>query len=436
MIASQKIGKSFMGALDYNLKKLSHPDPGQRAELLDMSFARLDRTSIRAQVAVVGLLKPALKRHVYHTSLNFSKEEEGQLDNEKLLAIAHDYLNGMGFTNNQYLVFRHYDAEHPHVHLLVNRISFDGRVVSDSNNYKRSEALVRKLEKAYNLVAVAQSSYKAVEQGNHTATGLQSYGAIEIDNPKSIEQGNLVAIEQSRYISERAPTKSELEMIGRTGKASDKIMLQELLKTLLLMRHEHLQAFIEKGEQAGIRFLFNQSPATGRITGITYFYNGFKATGKALGNRFKWGEIAKQINYEQSRDGAAAGQATSRTKAKYGELSAAGTGQSSAGKGTDATAGDIGKDRALHTGKRESDEPVNGPAAGTDGASEYAGTSREHSTSEDQQSVSIYQDSTNDRYSDTWLWGYTGIQIADDIDDEAILGKERQRQQKARKNRR
>lgn len=434
MIASQKIGKSFMGALDYNLKKLSHPDPVQRAELLDMSFARLDRKSIRAQVEVVKLLKPALKRHVYHTSLNFSKEEASVLNNEKLVAIAHDYLNGMGFTNNQYLIFRHYDAEHPHVHLLVNRISFDGNVVSDSNNYKRSEALVRKLEMAHGLVAVAQSSYRAIEQGNHIATGLQSYGAIEIDNPKSLEQGNLVAIEQSSYISERAPTKSELEMIGRTGKASDKMMLQELLKTLLQKRHENLQAFIRKGEQMGISFLFNQSQATGRITGITYFYKNFKATGKALGNRFKWGEIAKQINYEQSRDSAAAGQATSRTKSKYGEYS--GARHPSERKGFGPVVGNIGTDRAVHNGERESDWSDSGSAKATDGADERVGTSREHAASENQESVSVYQDSTGDRYSDTCLWGYTGIQIADDIDDEAILGKERQRQQKARKNRR
>jgi len=151
MIASQKIGKSFIGALSYNLKKLNHSDPKQRAELLEMSFVSLDSKSIRAQVELVKLLKPALRRHVYHTSLNFSKKEAGKLDNEMLLAIARDYLNGMGFTDNQYLIFRHHDADHPHLHLLVNRISFDGKVVSGSNNYKRSEAILIKLEQQYNL---------------------------------------------------------------------------------------------------------------------------------------------------------------------------------------------------------------------------------------------------------------------------------------------
>jgi hypothetical protein len=41
---------------------------------------------------------------------------------------------------------------------LVNRIGFDGSVVSDSNNYKKSEAVIRKLEKQYNLLTVEPSS--------------------------------------------------------------------------------------------------------------------------------------------------------------------------------------------------------------------------------------------------------------------------------------
>lgn len=161
MIASQKIGKSFMGALGYNLKKLYHPDINQRAELLYTNFTSLDKNQIKNEVDLLRSLKPELNRYVYHTSLNFSKKEADQLDNEKLLAIAHDYLRGMGFTGNQFLIFRHYDAEHPHVHVLANRICFDGSVVTDSNNYKRSEALVRKLEKQYNLLSVEQSIFKA-----------------------------------------------------------------------------------------------------------------------------------------------------------------------------------------------------------------------------------------------------------------------------------
>ncbi|WP_428331754.1 relaxase/mobilization nuclease domain-containing protein [Mucilaginibacter sp.] len=111
-----------MGALNYNLKKLYHPDPALRAELLDTNFTSLDIRQIKKEVDWLRSLKPNLNKYVYHTSLNFPKED--QFDNHKLMAIAHDYLNASGYSNNQYFIFRHHDADHPHLHLLVNRISF------------------------------------------------------------------------------------------------------------------------------------------------------------------------------------------------------------------------------------------------------------------------------------------------------------------------
>ncbi|MES2062573.1 MAG: relaxase/mobilization nuclease domain-containing protein [Bacteroidota bacterium] len=144
--------------LGYNLKKLDHPDPKQRAVLLDSNFAVFNYDGIKKEVDLVRLLRPNLGRYVYHTSLNFLASEVNSLNNEKMLAIASEYLEAMCFNNNQYLIFRHFDADHPHLHLLVNRITFDGDVVSDSNNYKRSEAILRKLEgeclfhKGYNIM--------------------------------------------------------------------------------------------------------------------------------------------------------------------------------------------------------------------------------------------------------------------------------------------
>jgi hypothetical protein len=337
MIASQKIGKSFMGALNYNLKKLNHPDKNQRAELLDTNFTSLAVAQIKREVELLRELRPNLNRYVYHTSLNFSKLEDKSLSNEKLLAIAHDYLHASGYTNNQYFIFRHYDADHPHIHLLVNRIGFDGNVVSDSNNYKRSEAILRKLEYQYNLISVEPSNHRTMEQSNHVsvdqsnAISVEQYNdisveqyndiSIEQDNDVSIKQYNGVSVEQYNYISQRAPTKDELEMVIRTGKPSGKMLLQELMKKLLSQKNLSIQDLIKKGEQAGIHFLFNQA-STGRISGITYFHNDFKIKGQALGNQFKWAELLKKVNYEQVRDSEAINEANHRTKAKYGDKTA------------------------------------------------------------------------------------------------------------------
>jgi hypothetical protein len=81
MIAKQSIGKSFTGALNYNLKKLEHQDPKQRAEVLSTNFNNLELTEIRKELAMMKAMNPKLKRNTYHTSLNFATGEK--ISNQK-----------------------------------------------------------------------------------------------------------------------------------------------------------------------------------------------------------------------------------------------------------------------------------------------------------------------------------------------------------------
>ena len=148
MIAKQSIGKSFTGALNYNLKKTQNSNPKERAELLITNFTSM-QVMIRKELAIMKALNPKLKRNTYHTSLNFAIREK--IDNQKMQQIAEEYLKKMGFDNNLHIIFRHHDSNHPHCHILALRNRFDGTVVSDSNNYKRSEQVIRELERKYNL---------------------------------------------------------------------------------------------------------------------------------------------------------------------------------------------------------------------------------------------------------------------------------------------
>src|SRR5690554_3740961 len=275
MIAKQSIGSSFMGALNYNLKKMNSLDKKERADLLATNFISLEKGMIKKEVDLVASLNPRLKKNTYHTSLNFAQGES--VSNEKMLAVAREYMEQMGFDDNPYFIFRHHDSNHPHCHILALRTKFDGSTVSDSNNYKRSEKIVRQLERKY---------------------GLQQ------------------AVASERSIL-RAPDKDELEMVQRTGRASRKMVLQEKVNSALLQSRT-IKSFITHLEQAGVQVLFNQA-STGRVSGITYFMGDFKAKGQALGNRFKWANIINTIDYEQTRDGQEISQANSRTRAKYGE---------------------------------------------------------------------------------------------------------------------
>jgi hypothetical protein len=276
MTADQVKGKSFRGALNYNLEKVNKGV----AKWLDTSFAQHDERTIMDEVKMIRVLRPNLAKYFYHTSVNFPPHEN--LKDEKMVTIAKDYLEAMGFDQHQYAIFRHFDADHPHMHILVNRIGYDGTVLSDSKDYQRSEQILRKLEKQYGLTEVISS----------------------------------------RQAKERAMTKNELEMMKRTDEPSVKMKLQVSIKNILSQKPTTEQ-FIKHLEAQGINILFNQA-STDFVSGISYGYDGMQFKGAHLGNAYKWQAVKNAINYEQERDRTAIYQANVRTRANQPER----TGQS------------------------------------------------------------------------------------------------------------
>ncbi|SKC45973.1 relaxase/mobilization nuclease domain-containing protein [Ohtaekwangia koreensis] len=266
MTADLVKGKSFRGALLYNLEKVRT----KGAKVLDTNFSSVEENAIMKEIFLVRMLRPGLSRYFYHTSLNFPPDEN--LSDQKLTAIAKDFLHESGFTQHQYILFRHHDAEHPHIHLLVNRIGFDGSVVSDSNDYAKAEQILRQLEVKHGLRQVPSS----------------------------------------KYTKERAVTHDELEMMKRTKVPSVKAKLQVQLKDILKQKLTTDQ-FIVALEKRGINVLFNQA-TTGYISGISFGYQGMLFKGGSLGNDYKWSSLKNSINYDLERDRESIMQANARTR--------------------------------------------------------------------------------------------------------------------------
>ena len=126
MIAKISKGGSFGGAVDYVL------DTGKDAELLAGLGVRMkDRDSIVRSFRMQAALNPHLSKPVGHIVLAFSAQDAARLDNRRMVGIAAEYLSGMGIRNTQFIIARHRDREHPHLHILFNRVDNDGRTVSD-----------------------------------------------------------------------------------------------------------------------------------------------------------------------------------------------------------------------------------------------------------------------------------------------------------------
>ena len=146
MIAKIMKGSGFKGVINYIL------DPKKGTELIDSSGVRTESINHIVQSFIDQTeLNPRVSKVVGHISLSFSAQDSSKLSNEWMAQIAREYMEKMGVKNTQYIIGRHFDKEHPHVHIAFNRIDNNGKTISDRNDRLRSEKICKELTTKYGL---------------------------------------------------------------------------------------------------------------------------------------------------------------------------------------------------------------------------------------------------------------------------------------------
>ncbi|MBN3583376.1 relaxase/mobilization nuclease domain-containing protein [Algoriphagus aestuarii] len=165
MVAKIITGKTIGGVIRYNEQKVKH---GQ-AKLLQMGGFAVKNLTVNDKIQIfkeVKKLNTRTKTNTVHVSLNFSPKDK--VDEFVLQKIAADYLKGIGFENQPYLLYQHFDAAHPHIHLVTTNITCEGKRIETHNLGKiKSEKTRREIEGRYQLV-------KAEEQRKQKVNLLQS----------------------------------------------------------------------------------------------------------------------------------------------------------------------------------------------------------------------------------------------------------------------
>jgi len=158
MIGKIVTGKSFRGCLQYCLhdkiadEKKNELVMKDRAEVILYNHCFGNDMELIQQFNEVRRLKPKLAKPVLHVTLSLGKGES--LPMHKLAEMARDCAHDLGFENNQYVAIFHKDTEHPHIHIVANRVGYNGKTVSDSNNYQKIAKLCRKQELKHELKQV------------------------------------------------------------------------------------------------------------------------------------------------------------------------------------------------------------------------------------------------------------------------------------------
>lgn len=174
---------------------------------------------------------------VKHVSISFSPEDAHLFpDNEQgdrfMAQLVDEWLRGMGITNAQYIVARHFDKTHPHCHLVFSRIDLDGNVISAFNERIRSAKVCKKIKLRHGLTF-----------GNTTG--------------EKVNRDRLRPIQQLRFDIKSAA-------IAAANSSSSWAEFQHAL------------------EAHGIEATFSINRSTGEIRGISFAKDGYRFAGSKL----------------------------------------------------------------------------------------------------------------------------------------------------------
>ncbi len=256
MIAKIKSRVDFSGIVNYanNVKEKTARVIGSNGVLLVDNRTIADSFQAQLRTPDANGRLHHLVKPVKHISIAFSPEDIARFpdneDGDRFMAqLAEEWMREMGIDpeNTQYIIARHFDKEHPHCHLVFNRIANDGFVISDSNERFRNEEACRRIKKRHGLIFGSSRSQRI--------------------NPDRLR----------RYEAEKLYIR--------------KIVLDNLA------RSKDWETFARLLEQDGVTLSFCTDENTGRIRGVAYEHDGFRISGSKLGQhgKYTYGNLSKQL---------------------------------------------------------------------------------------------------------------------------------------------
>jgi hypothetical protein len=156
MVAKVSTGRSIRGAITYNENKVKK----DAAEFLAARKFIKDKHDLSFEDKVKQFKRyteqnSRAKVNSYHYSLNF--HEDDKLDNDQMIKIADKFMKDIRFGNQPYLVYRHHDSGHPHIHIVSTNIQANGKRINDSWNARLMRNSAEEVERDYGLTLTGKN---------------------------------------------------------------------------------------------------------------------------------------------------------------------------------------------------------------------------------------------------------------------------------------
>ncbi len=368
MVAKITTPKSIEAALNYNEKKVQKGN----AVCLHAANYLKDAKEMNFYQKLSGFerlnsLNERATTKTLHVSLNFDPSEK--LSENQLLQIASDYMQKIGFGNQPYLVYKHEDAGHPHIHIVSTTIKQDGSRINTHNiGRNQSEKARKEIEQQYGLVKAERQQQlmkpgikpvdveKAIYGKSETKRSISNIVGAVFSQYKftslpefnaALKQFNVVADrgkEAGRIYKNRGLVYRILDVHGNkvgvpikassisckpiltnlekkfadneTAKESLKLFVKTKLDECLSQSPSTMKELMEHLKQKNIYTLLRQN-AEGRLYGITFVDNQNKVVfnGSDLGKGYSAAALQsrlstgteKSLNKDETKDSRAGG---------------------------------------------------------------------------------------------------------------------------------
>jgi hypothetical protein len=188
MMGKPITGRSFGGCIRYVVDR-------QEAKILFAEGVRMQNAGTLIQdFNLQRKMRPELGKAVGHLVLSWSKEDLSKLSDEVMVERAREYMEKVGIRNTQYVVVRHNDKAHPHLHLIYNRVDNNGKTISDKNSFAKNVKACKEitLQYGYHLGEGKELVNRQALRGKEK-TRYQLYDAIKAAVRQSVNWQELEA---------------------------------------------------------------------------------------------------------------------------------------------------------------------------------------------------------------------------------------------------
>ena len=246
MMAKIVKGSDFKGVVDYIL------DKGKNAQVVAYDGLFMEnKETIAMSFNAQSLMNGNVAKPVGHIALSFSKEDEPRLTNCVMGGIALEYMERMGIKDTQFFIARHFDKEHPHVHIAFNRIDNNGNTISDRHERLRSTRICKELTLIYGL---------------HMANGKEN-----------VKRNRLKEPDKTKYELYDI-LKTEVGICGNWG-----VLVANL-------------------KRQGVEVHFSHRGQTDEIQGVVFTKNGYHFNGSKVDRRFSYSKIDAALQSNRCRE--------------------------------------------------------------------------------------------------------------------------------------